>query len=369
MTHQMNQVTAKVSYLKFLDFLGIYVLLRNLMEPVFLTFGIIAFAVTGKTPPRSYQALINLFCLTKGLSNDCLSFVVSKLSPHKEFLNQLGKPVGILGDLSGPNMDRIFAKLDSEGYYVFEQPLPDDICEKLLNFSLTEKCYRRRMDHEDPNAIKYCTPDIYIRNQPKSIRYDFKQATLVNNKLIQELICDPSLLALSAYYLKSVPLLDLIALWWHTDFSNSPDAEAAQLYHFDLDRIRWLKFFFYITDVTKETGPHCFIAGSHKTDGIPRNLLKKGYARLADEEVAAFYPKEDFITFKGKRGTIIAEDTRGLHKGKHVNKGDRLIFQLQFSNSLFGADHPEAFASQVYTPALNESIAKFPKVFSRLVNL
>ena len=33
---------------------------------------------------------------------------------------------------------------------------------------------------------------------------------------------------------------------------------------------------------------------------------------------------------------MIVEDTRGLHKGKHVEKGDRLIFQLQFTSSLFG---------------------------------
>ena len=33
---------------------------------------------------------------------------------------------------------------------------------------------------------------------------------------------------------------------------------------------------------------------------------------------------------------MIVEDTRGLHKGKHVENGDRLVFQLQYTSSLFG---------------------------------
>ena len=38
----------------------------------------------------------------------------------------------------------------------------------------------------------------------------------------------------------------------------------------------------------------------------------------------------------------MVEDTRGLHKGKHVSRGDRLVLQLQFSNSLFGMSYPDA---------------------------
>ena len=48
-----------------------------------------------------------------------------------------------------------------------------------------------------------------------------------------------------------------------------------------------------------------------------------------------FIDPEDMVEIGGPRGTIFAEDTRGLHKGKHLLTGDRLLFQLEFSNSLF----------------------------------
>ena len=41
----------------------------------------------------------------------------------------------------------------------------------------------------------------------------------------------------------SAPVFDFIAMWWHTQ-SNTPDKEAAQYFHFDMDRLRWIKFFF-----------------------------------------------------------------------------------------------------------------------------
>ena len=74
-------------------------------------------------------------------------------------------------------------------------------------------------------------------------------------------------------------------MWWSVAGNKQPDSAAAQLYHFDMDRIRWIKFFINLTDVTAENGPHCFIAGSQQTCGIPRHLLAKGYTRLSDEPV------------------------------------------------------------------------------------
>jgi hypothetical protein len=55
----------------------------------------------------------------------------------------------------------------------------------------------------------------------------------------------------------------------------------------------------------------------------------------------------------GPRGTILAEDTRGLHKGKPVAKGDRLVLEFEFSSSMFGAtplraSHLKVFHTQAF---------------------
>jgi ectoine hydroxylase-related dioxygenase (phytanoyl-CoA dioxygenase family) len=151
-------------------------------------------------------------------------------------------------------------------------------------------------------------------------------------------------------YLGSKPVLDVLGMWWHTNFSDKPDSEAAQFFHFDMDRPKWLKFFIYLTDVEATNGPHIFVAGSHRSEGIPSSMLKKGYARLTDEEVEKYYDKKNIIEFTAPKGTIIAEDTRGLHKGKHVEKGARLMLQIQFSNTLFGTTYTKVnFGSNLCT--------------------
>lgn len=80
-----------------------------------------------------------------------------------------------------------------------------------------------------------------------------------------------------------------------------------------------LKAFIFFSDCTLKTGPHHYIAGS-----INDNILNdKNY--YTDEEVASAYPpgsgKE--IVSVVPAGTIILEDTRGLHKAGLPMEGHR----------------------------------------------
>jgi hypothetical protein len=156
----------------------------------------------------------------------------------------------------------------------------------------------------------------------------------------------------------------VVAMWWSAAMASGPDKQAAQFWHFDMDRIKWLKFFIYLTDVDSDSGPHSFVEGSHRRGGIPDGLLQKGYSRLTDMEVETQYQKNRFIEFAAPRGTILAEDTRGLHKGKHVFKGDRLMLQIQYSNSLFGGEYPPASFGESVDPALQDMMSRFPRVYS-----
>ena len=51
-----------------------------------LAFGSVAYNFWGKTPTSSYLAMIKLFCLTSGKSNDFISSVVRICCPKKSFL-------------------------------------------------------------------------------------------------------------------------------------------------------------------------------------------------------------------------------------------------------------------------------------------
>ena len=92
-------------------------------------------------------------------------------------------------------------------------------------------------------------------------------------------------------------------------------------WHRDLnDRFQLLKMFVFLTDCSVETGPHEFIRGSHaKFD----NLNGKRY--YSDEEVDLLHPagSASRLVSEVKAGTVILEDTRGLHRARMPNAGYR----------------------------------------------
>jgi ectoine hydroxylase-related dioxygenase (phytanoyl-CoA dioxygenase family) len=324
-----------------------------------LLFGSLRFVARGETPPSSYQSLISLFCQSGGASNDWLARLVSLLHPPY----RLDDADGVLGNLVEADLDRVKRQLDERGYYVFERRLPDDLCDRLLHFALSHECRLRPMQGTDNQAGSLLV-DRFPRKRPGAVRYDFDLQAVIDNADVQRLMADRSIVAVSQRYLRCRPIVDVMTMWWHTAFSNQPDPDAAQFWHFDMDRIKWLKFFVYLTDVGPENGPHSFVAGSHKTGGIPSHLLSRGYSRLTDEDVERCYSADRFIEFTGPRGTILAEDTRGLHKGKHVLKGDRLVLQLQFSNSLYGGTYEPTRFSRATAPELQAMVARYRRLYS-----
>jgi hypothetical protein len=105
-----------------------------------------------------------------------------------------------------------------------------------------------------------------------------------------------------------------------------------------MDRPRWLKVFIFLTDCNIHNGPHSYIEGTHKNKGIPEILRSKGYQRLSDDEINSNYCQKKIKTFVATKGSILFEDTRGLHKGMKLDNGNRLILQFQYSVSLFGSN-------------------------------
>lgn len=334
-------------------------LFSTLVSMAMLPYGVLRYLKTGRTPPRAYQALVHLFCLSGGRLNDAMSWCIG-LQARRLVIPQ---PKGLLGDLGGTKLQARVEQLRERGYVVFPQALPAQTYERLMQFALATPATIRRMDFEAPTVP--LRRALFDADNPLAVRYDYPVESLLNNEDVQSLLADASILALTQAYLGARPRADVLSMWWHANFHGQPDSEAAQFFHFDLDRIRWLKIFIYLTDVGPEEGPHTFVEGSHRTGGIPPSMLQKGYVRLSDDEVRGHYGHSKLIEFSAPRGTIIVEDTRGLHKGKPVSGSARLILQLQFSNSLFGADHPKAKIRHVLNAELRRCIAEAPDVYAQ----
>ena len=332
----------------------------SLKNYVYLVTGLIFYFFTKKTPKKSYQSLINLFCLTKGRSSDLLARVISISSkPYTKT-----ESVGILGSLSHKSIDQIIDTVRKSGFYIFEERLSQELCDKLVNIASTIK-YTTRIPGSDEKPSIETEPNYLDLNNLIGSRYDAVQEDLIQSELIQDILGDANLISIANSYLKSKPILDVIGLWWNFPFTKEADIEAAQHYHFDMDRIKWVKVFIYLTDVSPENGPHKFISGSHNSEGIPEHLLEKGYSRLSDEEVNNAYDKNQIIEFCGPKGTIIIEDTRGLHKAQHLKSGNRLMLQIQYSNCLFGSASRVPKFYQIKSKILANSIGLYPKTYSQ----
>jgi hypothetical protein len=333
-------------------------LAKGLLYAARLCAGLAVYVFRGKTPAFGHFGMVALFCLTNGRSNDFLSRLIGFVKRPYRF----DKANGVLGNLSSKSdLAPKLEQLRSRGYCVFAECVPQETCDRLLQFALSQPCKSRVMDGGNRSGSDDVT---YPRNTPNAVRYEFETQQLLGNEDVQRLLADLSIAALAQGYLGARPTIDVLAMWWHTAYSKSPDSEAAQYFHFDMDRPKWLKFFIYLTDVKTENGPHTFVAGSHRTGGMPSNLLSKGYVRLQDSEVAEAFNRSDIIEFAAPRGTIIAEDTRGLHKGKHVEEGDRLVLQIQFSNSLFGAIGPNAKLAHEMTAELRDTSRRYPSLYA-----
>jgi hypothetical protein len=309
---------------------------------------------TGICPDNAYQSLIALHCRTQGYSNDLLAWFVRTRHRPVSFPNA----DGVLGNLTRDDLGRITDQVKENGYYIFPHLLAGDVCQRLQDFALRAEC--------KPVAESGILPStVYQRERPQAETYRFSEQLLLDHPDVQKLISDYSVLALAQSYLGVPPILDIVTMWWSTAFAREASSEAAQLYHFDMDRIRWLKFFFYLTDVGPANGPHCFVAKSHKRKGQPLHLLKRGYVRIPDEDIESYYPDDDIKEISGPRGTIFVADTRAFHKGKPLQEGDRLILQFEFSNSLFGGAYTTALFERNYDPHLLHLARRYQRIYSK----
>lgn len=342
-----------------------FTLARKIKNLLLFSLGYAVYLVTGKNTRFGYFSLINLFCLTSGRFNGFMTNLLKFFYP----IQKIQTANGVLGNLSKENINTIVDSLNRDGYFVFTSALPEEKCKALLEASLSIPAKSRILDQSTSKILP--TKQLFDRQNPSAIRYDYDFADLLVIPEVQELMADQSLIAIAEKYLGVKPIIDIIAMWWLTAFGNGPDKNAAQFYHYDMDRIKWLKVFLYITDVGPQNGPHCFIRQSHQNDAIPKSILEKGYARIDDEEVFKAFDRSMEKEFTGPRGTIILEDTRGLHKGLHVQADDRLVFQIQYTVSMFGTPdnkYPKINHQQISDASLKQAYKENQRLYSQFIN-
>ncbi len=318
------------------------------------------FQRTGTTPMPSYFGLRGLYVATNGRFNDAFSWVLSKYHPASE----VAPGESILGDISDDSVRRIAEDIEKNGFHVFDRKLPMEIVNRLRAFAETIPSRAlQTADAAKKDGEFAAKPAPYRQHPVESPAYHIDQRDIVENPTVQQLLMDSGFQRVAQAFLRCAPIVDLVAMWWSRPFHGKASTEAAQLYHFDMDRIKLVKFFFYLTDVTPESGPHCYVRGSSKRK--PKPILRDG--RIPDEEIRMHHREEDILEICGEIGSIIAVDTRGWHKGKPLTEGERLILQFEFANSMFGQNYPKAEMAKIGDGPFREFVHANPRMFEGVI--
>lgn len=234
----------------------------------------------------------------------------------------------IWGEVNLFEIDKLIGELNSNGYAAYKDVLPDSYCDELYDLA-SNIPFTTAVDNFVGNKIDF--------NNIKGEVCVLNNNDILASKAVQKLIVDELFITVAEKYFKSQVIFDFPAMWWSFPYIKRDNMESAQFFHFDFDRIKWLKVFIYLTDVNFDNGPHVYIKKSHSINNKPNELLKLGYKRIRDSDMLNYYSEEEIITVCGRRGLVLFGDTKCWHKGNPLVSGHRLILEFQYSSSLYGA--------------------------------
>jgi len=229
--------------------------------------------------------------------------------------------------LTAGDIERAVAAIHRDGYFVMPWRLPPEWV-GAVRAALSQLPVEARGDASDVQ--------LPAQISPKKATYWHRPGDLLAVPELRHFVDDAAIREICGRALGCRPVLDMVTAWWSYPTAVA-DSASAQKYHYDLDRIRWLKVFVYLTEVTAATGPHAFVRGSHKTIG--RRVTED--RRYEDDEVFDLYSRDDEVVFTAPAGTVFFENTLGFHKGVAVRADHRAIFECEFSINHFGYPYPE----------------------------
>ena len=208
----------------------------------------------------------------------------------------------------------------------------------------------KKMRVYDSRMIDYYNKNIFIDEtvkyvnsferlcQENIVRIDVYKSDLLSNKIVTNFVLNERWSEIAKEILGVEPRLINITSWYTLKHKKEINLEnySAQIGHRDVDKLRDIKIFIYLSDVNSlDDGPFEVLIDTHKFDFNFKNYDNNNNFRISDEKIKNknSYDKHSFL---GRRGTSFAVDTRCFHRGGIVKKDYRHVIELYFSNSTFG---------------------------------
>ena len=294
-------------------------------------------SLENQAPSQDYELLRRNYINFRGVIDDLISDKISKAFPPYFERSKLGSTIFCGEPLTMTEYDDIIRGVEEHGYGIFPRKIPHGI---LLGLKALFE------EHGGPSG-----------------RSLIDESNLLASKIVANLCIDQTFLIIAERFLGCLPIIDYVV-----GMSTKPNIETtvealhnkrdvdAMYFHFDKDRIKFLKCFIYLSDTDSKNGAHELIPGSHHI-AAPRD------GRFSESEAFTLTGASP-VTINGSAGTIFFVDTHVLHRGLPVLEGRRHVLQFQYSNSLIGAP-AKALPLSFFLPEA-EKIAKiFPRMFMR----
>ena len=293
---------------------------------------------------RARKYFYNLFIPSRGklplaMNKLFQNFAINKLSLEKSVNDQ--------------KLSIIKENLNHKGFHVLPNFFSDDqvekIREELGNFKYVcnnnEKIFGRLSEIKNKNDYKN-HPMFFSSLQGENIEENKTLFQIFENKFFLDIA--ENYFGIKSYLNHAISFYTNPINYdkYYNDDKNK--SHNAQSYHYDYSHLRFLKFFIYLSDVEEpENGAHTFISKSHEENLIiPKNLEDYEETSLryfSDGSYGGMIIKEDWINKNidsnrimrmcYPKGTVIIENTTGLHKGNRCLKGHREMLSLIYSIS------------------------------------
>tara|TARA_R100000808_G_scaffold3222_1_gene11562 strand:- start:3542 stop:4564 length:1023 start_codon:yes stop_codon:yes gene_type:complete len=245
-----------------------------------------------------------------------------------------------IGQFSQEAPDKITHTLDQRGYAVIEPIFSDQQIKKITDF-LSDKPVLYGHTGQLENGKQ---GEVELKDLPESTRFaHYKPEDVLQCPEISEAVLNKALITTVGHYLRAPPTISSVALWW--SYPSNQEPGGMQSFHHDRGDFRSCNLFVYLTNVSEETGPHAFVAGTHDFDLLYADVMERfgGYSerfsefwqwmqvhRKTDDDVLKYFENEIKV-YTGPKGTSFLEDTRGLHKATIPTKGPRLAFEIVYT--------------------------------------
>ena len=231
----------------------------------------------------------------------------------------------------------IVTSLERDGLFTGIR-LPQQVVDDLHEFALKTPCCGNLskkllfLPQEYKDAQSRCTRPILVGHYMDKI---------FDCPVVDKIKRDPLLVEIATRYLKTKACLINARMWWSfrvEDLDEGVLTLAAQnLLHFDMDDWSSIKFFFYLTDVDVDSGPHVYLRRSHR-----RKRLRDQFTIFLGKpvsEVIDFYGRDNLVTICGPAGFGFVEDPFGFHMGTVTQKGPRLVLEIEYGISEMSRRH------------------------------